>query len=83
MGRYWLVLCGTGSVSSGTGLVKGSYACIYRKNGDLVGCHHSRTDEQTNKQGKMRGLRGLTRGRYLPSFLECLGHQDSDNIANC
>ena len=86
MGRYWLVLCGTGSVSSGTGLVKGSYACIYQKNGDLVGCHHSGTDERTNKQGKMkglRGLRGLTRRKYSPSFLECLSHQDSENIAHC
>ena len=61
MGRYWLVLCGTGSVSSGTGLVKGSYACIYReKNGDLVGCHHSGTDERTNKQGKIELLSFLS-----------------------
>ena len=73
------------------------------KNGDLVGCHHSRTDERTNKQGRMRGLRGLrglkglrglrglrglkglrrlTRGRYPPSFLECLSHQDYENISH-
>ena len=30
------------------------------KNGDLVGCHHSVTDERTNKQGRMRGLIGPT-----------------------
>ena len=59
MGRYWLVLCGTGSVSSGTGLVKGSYAC--KKNGDLVGCHHIGTDKQTIR--KDRATQPLDNGR--------------------
>ena len=29
-----------------------------------------------------RGLRRLTRERYPQSFLECLSHQDSENIAH-
>ena len=26
---------------------------------------------------------GETRGRYPSSYLECLSHQDSENIAHC
>ena len=33
--------------------------------------------------GVLRGLSRLTRGRYPPSFLECLSHQDSENIVHC
>ena len=52
MWRYWLVLCGIGSVSSGTGLVKGSYACIYRKKMEIWSevSIAGRTDERTNKE---------------------------------
>ena len=93
-GWYLVVLCQYGAVLVGTlwywvsikwYWVSKGLLCLYisKKNGDLVGCHHSRTDERTNKQGKMRGLRGLTRGKYPPSFLECLSYQDSKNIAHC
>ena len=44
-----LVLCGTGSVSSGTGLVKGSYACIYRKKWRFGRMSPCGTDEQKGK----------------------------------
>ena len=71
MGRYWLVLCGTGSVSSGTGLVKGSYACIYRKNGDLVGCHHSRTDDVKERcSNSADGPWTAEMSKYLTSTFE-------------
>ena len=94
---YLVVLCQYGAVLVGTlwywvsikwYWVSKGLLCLYisKKNGDLVGCHHSGTDERTNKQGKMkglRGLRGLTRRKYSPSFLECLSHQDSENIAHC
>ena len=36
--------------------------------------------------GGVRGVTGvvrLTRGRYPPSYLECLSHKDSENIAHC
>ena len=42
--------------------------------------------------GGLRGVTGvtgvtgvvrLTKGRYPPSYLECLSHQDSENIAHC
>ena len=96
-GWYLVVLCQYGAVLVGTlwywvsikwYWVSKGLLCLYisKKNGDLVGCHHSGTDERTNKQGKMkglRGLRGLTRRKYSPSFLECLSHQDSENIAHC
>ena len=29
------------------------------------------------------GVVRLTSGRYPPSYLECLSHQDSENIAHC
>ena len=29
------------------------------------------------------GVVRLTKGRYPPSYLECLSHQDSENIAHC
>ena len=29
------------------------------------------------------GVVRLTRGRYTLSYLECLSHQDSENIAHC
>ena len=91
---YLVVLCQYGAVLVGTlwywvsikwYWVSKGLLCLYisKKNGDLVGCHHSGTDERTNKQGKMKGLRGLTRRKYSPSFLECLSRQDSENIAHC
>ena len=98
-GWYLVVLCQYGVALVGTlwylvsikwYWVSKELLCLYiSKKRDLVGCHHSGTDERTNKQGKMRvrrglkGLRGLTRGKYPPSFLECLSHQDSENIAHC
>ena len=62
MGRYWLVLCGTGSVSSGTGLVKGSYACIYRKKMEiwLDVTIAGRTDKRTRKD---RATQPMDHGR--------------------
>ena len=32
---------------------------------------------------EVTGVRGGTRGRYPLSYLECLSHQDSENIAHC
>ena len=37
-------------------------------------------------RGEVAGVTGvvsLTRGRYPPSYLECLIHQDSENMAHC
>ena len=77
MGRYWLVLGGTGSVWGGTGWylvvlgqcnlvlldikwnwVSTMLLCLYilKKSGDLVGCYHSGTNEETTEQGKIELL---------------------------
>ena len=32
---------------------------------------------------RVTGVVRLTSGRYPPSYLECLSHQDSKNIAHC
>ena len=46
-------------VLSGTGLLYGFYASIY-KSGDLVGCYHSGTAGRTNKEGKIGLIRQWT-----------------------
>ena len=48
---YWVSVTWYYWILSGIGLVQRFYACIYwKKSGDLVGCHHSRT---TTKKGKI------------------------------
>ena len=39
--------------------------------------------EKSDKGDRGDGVVRLTRGRYPTSYLECLSHQDSENIAHC
>ena len=59
-------------------------------------CHHGGTDKERSGlflgehflgesffwMRGVTGVTGVTRGRYPPSYLVCLIHQDSENIAH-